>query len=79
MPNFYRFGDQASFLAPFARHFNISQMLDKRSLYGSSSSAGLSFKGGKIVLEESSGTKAESLFYHNEIDNVCARKDRRTF
>ena len=40
---------------------------------------GLSFKGGKFSLEESRGTKSESLFdtscYHNEMYNVYAGKD----
>ena len=40
---------------------------------------GLYSRGGKIVLEESRGTLSESVFHtiyhHNQLDNVCTRKD----
>ena len=40
---------------------------------------GLFFRGGKVVLEQSRGTKSKSLFhslcYHNQMDNACAGKD----
>ena len=40
----------------------------------------LCFRGGKIFPEETRGTESESLFhascYHNQMDDVCAGKDR---